>query len=260
MSVVLGKDKFMSLVKIKCVFVHGWGMNQAIWQPVVDSLPDWIEPVCIDLPGHGTNVQSGFLTLSDLVEACAEMVNEPAYWVGWSLGGMVVSQLALDYPEKVKAIMLVANSPCFIYKEDWLYGMKAVVFDEFAASLENNFIETIQRFLSLQVQGSESGRQILRQLRKKILAMPPANVQALEAGLKLLKTVDIRDQLINLKMPVIWILGDKDALVKVSLAGVLQKYNSQIEIVVIEKAAHAPFLSHLDQFSEKLISSVKKVV
>ena len=250
----------MGLVKIKCVFVHGWGMNQAVWQPVIEQLPDWIEPICIDLPGHGLNNQSNFETLDDLVQACVDMVDEPAYWVGWSLGGMAVMQLALDYPEKVKALMLVASSPCFIYKEDCLHGMKSEVFDDFADNLLNDFSATIQRFLSLQVQGSDSGRQILRQLRKKIMVMPAANIQALQAGLKLLKTIDLRKQVVNLSMPVDWVLGNKDTLVKPSLANVLKQSELKANITVIDKAAHAPFLSHLEQFTEKLIESVEKVV
>jgi len=250
----------MSFVKIKCVFVHGWGMNQAIWQPVIAQLPEWIEPICIDLPGHGMNNQSNFETLDDLVQACVDVVDEPAYWVGWSLGGMAVMKMAVDYPEKVKAMMLVASSPCFIYKEDCLYGMKSEVFDDFADNLVNDFAATIQRFLSLQVQGSESGRQILRQLRKKVMAMPAANVQALQAGLNLLKTIDLRKQLVDLSMPVSWVLGDKDALVKPSLAQALEQLELQVDISIINKAAHAPFLSHLDLFSEKLIASIKKVV
>ena len=250
----------MGLVKIKCVFVHGWGMNQAVWQPVIEQLPEWIEPVCIDLPGHGMNHQSNFESLDDLVQACVDVVDEPAYWVGWSLGGMAVMQLALDYPEKVKAMMLVASSPCFIYKQDCPYGMKSEVFDDFADNLVNDFATTIQRFLSLQVQGSDSGRQILRQLRKKIMAMPAANIQALQAGLKLLKTIDLRKQIVNLSMPVDWVLGNKDTLVKPSLAKALKQLELQAEITIIDKAAHAPFLSHLEQFSEKLIKSVERVV
>lgn len=247
----------MNLTKIKCVFVHGWGMNQAIWQPVLEHLPEWIEPICIDLPGHGTNNQQTFHSLDDLVRACMDIVDEPAYWVGWSLGGMVVTQLALDHPEKVLGVMLVANSPCFIHKQDWPHGMRSEIFDDFAENLSNDFSGTVKRFLSLQVQGSESGRQILRQLRQKVMAMPEANIQALEAGLGLLKSIDLRNRIEELEVPVSWVLGNKDALVKSSLARVLSEQMSQ-EVTVIDKAAHAPFLSHLDLFCEKLIKSLAK--
>lgn len=257
MSALEGKDKFMALKKIKCIFVHGWGMNQAVWQPVIELLPEWLEPVAIDLPGHGSNHAMGYASLDELVEFCARQVNEPAYWVGWSLGGLVVTRLALDYPQKVQAMMLVASSPCFIQKEHWQHGMKAEVFDSFSENLENDYAGTIQRFLSLQVQGSESGRQILRQLRKKIMAMPAANLQALEKGLELLKTIDLRDQLDSLLMPVDWVLGKKDALVKSSLAEELVSRFDTDRVLLIEQAAHAPFLSHRDQFNQRLIRSIE---
>ena len=93
-----------------------------------------------------------------------------------------------------------------------------------------------------------------------MMAMPAANIQALQAGLNLLKTIDLRKQMVNLSMPVDWILGNKDTLVKPSLAKELQQSELQMDVTVIDKAAHAPFLSHLEQFSEQLIKSLEKVV
>jgi len=248
----------MGLKKIKCIFVHGWGMNHAVWQPVVEQLPDWVEPVCIDLPGHGKNHDMDFVSLDDLVEFCVACTDEPAYWVGWSLGGMVVTKLALEHPDKVKAMMLVANSPCFIQSHDWPHGMATEIFDAFAENLQTDFPGTIQRFLSLQVQGSESGRQILRQIRKQVLAISSVNIEALHSGLKLLKTVDLRERVRDLKSPVTWVLGNKDALVKASLGKELQQQLPAADILMFDKASHAPFLSHRDQFNRELIMAIEK--
>ena len=235
-------------------------MNRAIWQPVVNQLPEWIEAICVDLPGHGSANQDSFNSLEDLSSALENVIQEPAVWIGWSLGGMAVTQLALTHPEKIKAIMLVANSPCFVEKQDWTSAMPAAVFNEFANALENDFSGTIQRFLSLQVRGSESGRALLRELRKKVLSQPGANIAALRSGLELLKSIDLREQLINLTVPTSWMLGQQDGLVKSSLSHELKSLQPNASVYVFEKAAHAPFLSHLDEFNEKLVSFVKEVL
>ncbi|MDH5484890.1 MAG: pimeloyl-ACP methyl ester esterase BioH [Gammaproteobacteria bacterium] len=247
----------MASEKIKCVFVHGWGMNKAIWQPVIEQLPDWIEPQAIDLPGHGEASAARFTVLDDLVATLAAHVDQPALWVGWSMGGLAVTQLALEHPEKVSALMLVSSSPCFVQKADWPCGMKAEVFDSFAAELEADFSGTIRRFLALQVQGSDSGRDILRGIRQKILAQPAANPDALRAGLGLLKTVDLRADLAALTLPVSWQLGQRDALVKVALADELARLMPASEINIYKRAAHAPFLSHLTQFVDELTRFAK---
>ena len=246
--------------KLSCVFVHGWGMNREIWQPVIEVLPDWINPVCVDLPGHGARADTSFATLEDLVESLDNVIEEPAIWVGWSLGGLAVLKLALLKPEKVKAILLVASSPRFVEKQDWPCGMNESVFNGFADEFEKDFAGTIKRFLTLQVKGSESGRQILKTLRKKVLQQPPANRQALDAGLNLLKSVDLRAYLHSLAMPVTWILGQQDGLIKQTANGELKKLIPDANIHVIEKAAHAPFLSHRDLFNQHLISLAQQVI
>ena len=246
--------------RLRCVFVHGWGMNKAVWQPVVETLPGWIEPICIDLPGHGTSNKNSFSCLDDLVEVLNTITDDVALWVGWSLGGLVVMKLAMKYPEKVKAMMMVSTTPSFVERSDWQCGMQASVFDGFAAELEKDFATTIKRFLTLQVKGSDKGREILKTLRQKILAQPPANVESLAAGLSVLKNTDLRSQLDQLKMPVSWLLGEQDGLVDVSLANALNELLPAAEVNVLPKAAHAPFFSHLDEFNSQLLSLAKKVV
>ncbi len=253
-----GKGERVIEEKIKIVFVHGWGMNSMVWQPLIEDLPDWMDVECIDLPGHGSANQQAFRTLDDLVAELAKKVNQPVVWVGWSLGGLAVMQLALQYPEKVKAMMLVASSPCFVHKADWSCAMDQSVFDGFADELEKDFSGTIRRFLTLQVRGSESGRKVLKSLREKVLAQPSANIAALRAGLGVLKTTDLSEQLKNIKPPVSWALGGRDTLIKPALSEKLKSITPAAEIVVYEQAAHAPFLSHQKEFSEQLISFSKE--
>ena len=250
----------MTEAKLRCVFVHGWGMNHAVWEPVVAALPDWIEAVCVDLPGHGNRADVSFECLDELVNLLHEQVDGPAMWVGWSLGGLAVTQLAVDYPEQVKAVLLVSNSPRFVAAADWSCGMPASVFDGFAEELEKDYAGTIKRFLSLQVKGSESGRRILKTLRKQILQLPPANISALRAGLSLLKHSDLRARLKQLGMPVSWVLGGQDGLVKASLVQQLHGLLPSADIRLIEKAAHAPFLSHPEEFNRQLVSLAEKIV
>ena len=122
-----------------------------------------------------------------------------------------------------------------------------------------DFSGTIRRFLSLQVKGSDSGRQLLRQLRQRVLEQPAANILALRGGLALLKTVDLRAQLKDLPMPVHWILGDQDGLVKPCLKSQLAILQPRARVTVFAKAAHAPFLSHREQFIQQLAAFVEEI-
>lgn len=242
----------MAQAALSCVFVHGWGMNQAIWQPVLERLPGWIDPIVIDLPGHGLAADGCFNHLQDLVDMLGDVTNSPSLWIGWSLGGLPVMQLALQRPQLIKGMMLVASSPCFVMRSDWHCGMRESVFDGFGAELATDFSGTIKRFLSLQVKGSESGRQILKQLRANVLNMPAANPRALMAGLQVLKQIDLRTRLVDIHSPVYWLLGEHDGLVQSSLAEELAHLMPDANVKVQKKAAHAPFLSHVDEFVQQL--------
>ena len=250
----------MTETKLRCVFVHGWGMNKAIWQPVVDALPEWIDAVCIDLPGHGEAFNSTFDSLQELVSELRQQVSTPAMWVGWSLGGLAVMQLAIQFPHLVKGILLVSSSPSFVVRQDWPCGMAASVFDGFADELEKDYAATIKRFLSLQVKGSDSGRRTLKTLRQKVMQLPPANIDALRSGLTLLKSTDLRAQLSQIDQPVSWVLGGQDGLVKASMASQIEQLLPHAQITVIEKAAHAAFLSHAEEFNQQLMLMAENIV
>jgi len=239
--------------------VHGWGMNATIWQPVLEKLPSWVEATPIDLPGHGQRTQEVFTDLcgltKDLQAQCKviKKAEQPLILVGWSLGGLPCLQLGLEQPKAADAFVLVSSSPCFVSRENWACGVEGEIFSQFARSLKKDFSGTIRRFLSLQVKGSDSGREVLRDLREKILQQPQPNEISLEAGLAILQQVDLRDQLKKIKQPLSWILGEQDGLVKAELSKTLNN------VSVFEKAGHAPFLSHTDMFVAQLIKQIKNI-
>lgn len=232
-------------------------MNSCVWQPVLEQLPSWIEASVIDLPGHGQRTDERFVDLQgltkDLQLQCEKIKknNQQLVLIGWSLGGLACLQLLIDNLAEVDSLVLVSSNPCFISKENWNYGVDGSVFDIFSQSLKKDFSGTIRRFLSLQVKGSDAGRVVLRDLREKILQQPQPDESSLDAGLDILKKIDLRNQLKKIKQPVSWILGSHDGLIKAELAEKLD------DVTVVNKAGHAPFLSHTNIFVEYLTDRIR---
>lgn len=238
--------------KITCVFVHGWGMNSAVWQNCVAGLPDWIEIMPLDLPGHGSNASMPANTLDDYVDTLVAQVEQPAIWVGWSLGGLAVLQIAQQYVDRVAGIFMVASNPCFVSKPDWPAAVDQSVFENFSQSLEQDIDATIRRFLALQVRGADNAMKTVRELQQSLAERGQASETALKKGLDILCGTDLRAQLSTLECPVSWYLGGRDTLVPISLADELQAMNNSIELVIEPNAGHAPFISHPDVFRETL--------
>lgn len=256
----------MSSQKIGCMLVHGWGMNHRIWQPVVEKLSAEYEVCAIDLPGHGQRSNETFGSLQSLTEDLKRICeqqwskSQPRLLVGWSLGALPCLELARQNPGLVDGLLLVSSNPCFVRRDDWDVGVDAEVFDQFAESLKQDFSGTIRRFLSLQVKGSESGRQTLRALREKVLQQAQPHQQSLDAGLEILKHVDLRDQLSQVQCQVSWALGGQDGLVRAQLATALQTLMPSAEVRLYSNAGHAPFLSHTDEFVEQLKQCSQRIM
>ena len=94
------------------VLVHGAGGTSLHWPPQVRRLPGmWT--LAVDLPGHGRTEGIGAQDIAAYaarLAAWAEAVGfDEALWVGHSMGGAIVLTLALTYPQKVRALGLVAT-------------------------------------------------------------------------------------------------------------------------------------------------------
>lgn len=245
-------------MKIDMLLVHGWGMNSAVWRPCLQRLPDWIEPVCIDLPGSGLSAAARASTLEEYVAYVAQQISRPTVLMGWSLGGLVTLQLARRFPEKVTALVQVASTPKFVQDRNWRTAIDAEIFEQFAASLEKEPDRTIRRFLALQVRGAESSMQTVRELQRAIDERGLPAVDALCAGLKILSDTDLTGAVQQLDCAISWLLGDRDMLVPVGLAGELRTMLPDPDIRIIEGAGHAPFISHPDDFMDALVQVLER--
>ncbi len=244
---------------VTCVFVHGWAMNSAVWEECIEQLPDWINVVLVDLPGHGSMAGVPVNSLDDYVQALVPLVHRPVLWVGWSLGGLAVLRLAELYPQRVAAALLIASNPCFVRQENWPCAVDESVFKQFASDLNNNQKKTIRRFLALQVKGLADAMHVVRQLQQSIEARGEASMQALSTGLDILLKTDLRQTLKNIDSPLHWLLGAKDVLVPRELANVLEKDFAQKNVTLFDDASHAPFISQRDLFVEKIVSIAQKI-
>ncbi|MDX1812055.1 MAG: alpha/beta fold hydrolase, partial [Gammaproteobacteria bacterium] len=99
-----------------------------------------------------------------------------------------------------------------------------------------------------QALGAENARQTVRELRKRLFAHGEPEMQALRDGLALLKQVSLRDAISQINLPVLLINGRLDSLVPVAAGEQMQALLPNAELHIFDKAGHAPFLSHANEF------------
>ncbi|TCV93676.1 pimeloyl-ACP methyl ester esterase BioH [Biostraticola tofi] len=234
------------------VLLHGWGLNAEVWTTVVPRLAPHYRLHLVDLPGYGRSHGFGALTLAQMAREVLAAAPAHAVWIGWSLGGLVASRIALTSPQRVDRLITVASSPRFCAEADWP-GIKPEVLSGFGHQLHQDFQRTVERFLGLQTLGTETARQDARWLKNVVLAQPLPDVEVLTGGLNILRTADLRQELIDLKVPLLRLYGYLDGLVPRSVVPLLDKEWPRSHSHIFPKAAHAPFISHPEPFCQQVM-------
>ena len=80
------------------VLVHGFTQSPASWDAVARTLPGEVVTLAVEVAG-------------DFVETARSLDVGPGEYVGYSMGGRLCLQLALDRPDVVQRLVLVSSSP-----------------------------------------------------------------------------------------------------------------------------------------------------
>lgn len=238
------------------LLIHGWGMHGGVWSDVAQKLAADFRVHSVDLPGYGFSKTDkrewGKGALDFIVDELSSRFTDPLTVCGWSLGGQIALRWAARDPAKVRGLILVASTPCFAEREDWPFGMQKMVLEKFAEELEQDHAAILRRFITLQLRGGENERELSALLRASLFSRGEPDMQALRAGLSILRDVDLRDELRGIAQPTLVIAGERDKLTPPQASHYLAQVIPAARLVEVKGAAHAPFLSHPDEFVMQL--------
>lgn len=222
-------------------------MNARVFDALAARLAVDFELRLLDLPGHGGRAALADNTLDSWGDDLARQLPAGAVVVGWSLGGQVAMRAALDHPETIGRLVLLASTPKFVADGGWAGGLAIGDLEAFGAALMSDPEATLVRFLSLQTRGMPGQKALLQQLRQTVLAAPPPEAAALAAGLAMLRDTDLRADLPRLTQPTLVLHGALDTLTPAAAGAWLADSLPAAQHVELARAAHAPHLSHVDE-------------
>ena len=83
-QIKLEKDRHVTIGEGQnLLLIHGWGVNSAIWQPVVKQLSEHYCVHLVDLPGFANQAELEDYSLQSITEALLKKLPSCAIWCGW---------------------------------------------------------------------------------------------------------------------------------------------------------------------------------
>lgn len=183
------------------IFVHGSGHKAASWEKTISYITDSEGIVCPNLSSILEGKEASYENLySSFVKYCSEMDGQ-IHLCGLSLGGILALNFALDFPQKVKTLVLI-GTPYKVPKA--AFGFQNVIF----RFLPNSVFET--------------------------MAFDKKDTFALG---NTMKSLDFSDKVKNVKCPTLILCGEKDSA-NLKSAVYLSQNIRNAELKIIENTGH----------------------
>lgn len=246
------------------VLIHGWPLNDAMYEYQYQYLVRrGFRVIGISLRGFGKSDKPygkyDFDVFSDDIKVVLEKLKiENAVLGGFSMGGAVVIHYVTKYNAAhiSKLALFAAAAPSWKQREGYPYGVPAEAAENLIKATKTNRQDLIAGF-GADFPAQEGG--ISKNMEKwleniNLEASPYAVTESITA----LRDLDLRPELVKIKIPVAIFHGTKDKLCDFSLAEQLNKGIKDSYIVKFENSGHSLFIEEMDKFNTELEKFAKK--
>lgn len=234
------------------LLVHGLGMSGDMFEPVVEPLSKCHRLIIPDLRGWGRsrNLPPPYSIkqqAADLAALLDHLGIASTYALGYSQGGPVVQELALDYPAKVRRLIL---------SNTYAYNMVST-----KEKIEGHIVPVLIRLLGVRLFVKLMISQGLKQLPKEqgawvanLIASTwgEADAKSIVAAWREAMAFDSRSRLQEIRCPTLIITSSNDNAIPMHHASMLHDGIAGSKLVVIVGGDHALMWVHPDQWVEKV--------
>ena len=209
------------------ILVHGAGGNCLSWPPGIRRLSGE-RVLSVDLPGHGKSNGLGKNSIQEysdsLVSLMDELKIEKGVVMGHSMGGGIVLQLALDHPERVSGLGLIATGARL--------PVSKKLIDELAfPSTQSQALHHIIEWSYGPLAGENLKQLGLKKLRETRPAVLSGDLHACE-------TFDVTERLSEIQAPTLVVCGSEDRMTPLHFSTKLAEEIPDAALQIIESTGH----------------------
>jgi 3-oxoadipate enol-lactonase len=238
------------------VCIRGFTADHHVWDSLLPLLTARYQLICFDNPGCGqSSTPETSFDIEDfakvVIELCDHLAIQQALFLGNSMGGAIVQQLAYLYPSIVKKA-IISNG--------FMEGKK-LAFSLFSQAREKWFQanlpeETItQAMLSWCFSGNYLTTENVNMLTKLFIENPyPQTEEGYRLQLDALLAFDSSQWLKKIKVPCLLIASDEDAICFPSQIKAMADQVQGSQYVSIPNAGHLPHIEQPEFFGKQVDS------
>ncbi|HEY3476581.1 MAG TPA: alpha/beta hydrolase [Anaerolineales bacterium] len=228
------------------VLVHGFPLDHHLWDEIAPLLADTFDLIIPDLRGFGSSMMGETpASLDDYAADLAGLLDQlsiqKAAIAGHSMGGYIALAFTRLYPERVSGLGLVASQVLADAPERKEGRYKS------AADVADNGIGSVVESMTPKFTPDERLQSYARASMER--QQPAAYIAALRA---MAERRDSTPLLSTLKIPVVIVHGDADALVPIDRAREIKAALPQAHLVEISGAGHMPMMEDKHRTAEAL--------
>jgi len=218
------------------VLVHGFPLDRRVWAQVVPRLAKQ-RVIAVDLPGFGQSTLAKPFTIAslavDLHQLLAHLRALPAFVGGLSMGGYVSLAFAKQFAGDMRGLILVDTKAAGDSAEAKAgrVAMAALVREKGSAAVTEQMLPKMLGAGALPTRPA-----LARQLTQMMEACPAPTIAA--ACLAMKDRDDFTALLPELKMPVLIVVGETDAITPPAMAAAMRAAITGAKLAVIPAAGH----------------------
>jgi len=233
------------------VLVHGFPLDNRIWEGQVAALSDKYRVIAPDLPGFGKSQPPKSFTMESMADSLHAFLTEikalPCALAGLSMGGYMSFAYERKYPTDLKAFILVdtkaeADTP------DGKAGRNKMI--ETARTSGSPAIAAAMLPKMLSPQSQQTRPQLVQQAKEIMEACPPQTIEYALAAMR--DRNDFRDCLPSVAEPTLIIVGETDAITPPPVAESMNKGIPHSKLVIVKGAGHLSPMEQPEQVNQAL--------
>jgi len=245
------------------MLAHGFGCDQNTWRFKLPQLQKCYRVVMFDYVGSGNSSVDQYSvekysTLEGYANDIKDIIDEfdltNVTIIAHSVSSMIAAIAVIDIPDKIKSIVMVCPSPCFLdIPPDYFGGFERSDLEELIDLMDKNYIGWAN-YLAPLVMGGANSQALISELSGSFCSTDPLVAKTFAQATFF---SDHRSLLPKIPCKVLILQSSSDALASLSVGEYMSQNIAHCDLVVVNAEGHCLHMTHHQTISPRILAFIE---